>query len=224
MNKYDEISQFYSDLEFPGRYTKEDLNYYRDKINNVYLKGIDENLSGNQILDIGSGTGLITNLFAQRYTNSTFTAVDISNSIEFGKKFAKENNINNTTWIQENFLTYNPAQKFDTIICQGVLHHIPDWPIALEKIKNLLNPGGILLLGVYHPVAKFLQKIFHGKYQSSILECDQFQNPYETAFTQYKITKLAKPMTLLNKYPSRVLTFRSSFIASGGLMLYVFKR
>ena len=152
MNKYDEICEFYNKIAFPGKYTKDDLDYYQDGISNVYLKGIDNHLADSgQVLDIGAGTGLITNLFAQRRPKCSFTAVDISQSVNYGKEFAKKQKITNTNWIQKNFLDYNTTKKFDTIICQGVLHHIPDWKLATEKIKKLLKPNGVLLLGVYHP-------------------------------------------------------------------------
>ena len=56
-----------------------------------------------------------------------------------------------------------------------------------------------------------------------MLECDQFQNPFETSFTQRKIAKLMSPLVLIDKHPGSFLTIQSSFVTSGGLILYVFK-
>lgn len=224
LTKYNEISEFYSNLEFPGRYTAKDLEYYQLGIKNVYLNGIDQHLAtAGEVLDIGAGSGLITNLFAQRRPNCTFTAIDISKSILYGEKFAKEHNIINTNWVQTNFLEYNTTKKFDSVICQGVLHHIPDWDRAIHQIKGLVKPGGTVLLGLYHPWGKLLQKLFRVDYQNKILEHDQFQNPFETSFTQTQITKLMQPLMLSDKYPGNCLSIKSSFIQSGGLILYIFK-
>jgi SAM-dependent methyltransferase len=224
MNKYTEISQFYDKLEFPGKYSIEDLNFFKNEIKNVYLSGINNFLDNNmQVLDVGAGTGLITNLFAKKYPKSQFTAIDFSSSIYYGELFSKDNAIINTTWVHKNFLEFDTSKKFDVIICQGVLHHIPDWMVALEKIKNLLSPSGILLLGLYHPWGKFLQKILPVDYKSFILEHDQCNNPFELTFTQSKISSYLSDMSLIAKYPSSTINIKHSFIASGGLILYAFK-
>jgi len=95
----DVIKNFYSELGFPGPYTWEDIKFYEQEgIHNIYLREIDHHLQHEtDILDVGCGTGLVSNLFASRY-NSNFTAVDFSNSIDYARKFAKENNLNNVKW------------------------------------------------------------------------------------------------------------------------------
>ena len=84
----EKIKQFYSDLHFPGRYTWEDIQFYDDEgIHNIYLKEIDSIMkNGVDILDVGCGTGLLSNLFASRY-NSQFTSVDFSDSIDYARFF-----------------------------------------------------------------------------------------------------------------------------------------
>lgn len=221
---YQEIEQFYNKISFPLIYTEKDLEYYRDKINNIYLKVIDEYLSyDGHTLDIGAGTGLITNLFASRYPSGKFTAIDISTNIYYGKKFSETQKILNTKWSKENFISYQTKEKFDTIICQGVLHHIPDWELAIEKIKALSKHQGFVLIAVYHPLGKFLQKFLNPKNMSETLRRDQFENPFEISFTKKEILKLMKPFELQTKVPDNLLNIKKSFIKSGGLILYVFK-
>ena len=226
MNRYDKIKNFYDLIEFPGRYTLKDLVFDEHQNENGYLSNINNFLDNEtkEVLDIGAGTGFITNLFAKKYEESRFTAVDFSTSLGYGENFAKENNIVNTKWIRRNFLEYDTASKFNTIICQGVLHHIPDWEIPLQKMKEMITPGGILLLGLYHPWGKFLQKITPLNYQNNILKHDQCHHPFELTFTQHKITSCLPEMDLIVKYPSRTFKISKSFLCSGGLILYAFRR
>lgn len=223
-SKYKEIQEFYSKLKFPGEYTFEDLQYHFSEMRNLYLSAIDQHVENNmKVLDLGAGTGYIVNLFAKKYPNSNFTALDFSDGIDFAHNFALENNINNITFVKENFLNFESNKQFDVIICQGVLHHIPDYPQAVEKILQCLKPGGTLLLGLYHPFGKTLQKILPINYYSEILKEDQLSNPFELCFTQKKVSKLLPSMELVGKYPKHAFLFTKSFIASGGLILYVFR-
>jgi 2-polyprenyl-3-methyl-5-hydroxy-6-metoxy-1,4-benzoquinol methylase len=130
------IKQFYSNLRFPGAYRIDDIKFYdQEGIHNVYLKQIDNFLmDGQEVLDVGCGTGMVSNLFAYRY-RSNFTGVDFSDSIDYASEFAVRNNICNVNWVKQDFLQYEITQQFDTIICCGVLHHIPDYQQALDKMK-----------------------------------------------------------------------------------------
>ena len=224
-SQYHAIKDFYSKLKFPGKYTIADLEYHHPLMRNMYLDAIDKHVDNNQqVLDIGAGTGYIANLFANKYQGSNFHAIDFSDSIKFGQDFAQQSNITNISFVQENFLNFDSHKQYDVIICQGVLHHIPDYPLAVEKIKKYLKPDGVLLLGLYHPFGKLLQKILPIDFGSKILQTDQMHNPYELWFTQKKVTKLFANMQLVNKYPTSAYCLNKSFIASGGLMLYVIRR
>ena len=223
------IRQFYSELRFPGHYSFDDIKFYEiEGIHNIYLKEIDKNLSdGIDVLDVGCGTGLVSNLFATRY-NSKFTAVDFSDSIDYAKQFAKDNNINNVTWIKQDFLQFKSNKKFDVIICCGVLHHIPQYNEALDLIKQLLKPGGKLLLALYNPWGKVLKKFVRIKYHNSILYKDQENNPYELSFSYKDVLNLCSDLKFdyvepswNNKFVDLQALFNSQ---NGGLALYVFEK
>ena len=218
------VNLFYDNLEFPGRYSNNDLEYYQTEIHNVYLKFIDEYLTDTiEVLDIGCGTGLITNLFANKY-KSNFTAIDFSRGVLFGKEYAEKNKITNTTWLHQNFLDYKTNNKYDVIICQGVLHHIPEYKKALEIIKTLLKPGGILLLGLYHPLGKIAQKIMKPNFFSNLLKTDQMENPFELSFTVRQVKKMCRPLVLETYGPSLISSWKNlTFFTGGGLVIYSFR-
>ena len=70
------VKQFYDQIQFPGVYTMQELAYHIPNIRNSYLSTIDKHIVNRQnILDIGCGTGLISNLFAMRYNSKKFVAV-----------------------------------------------------------------------------------------------------------------------------------------------------
>lgn len=222
------VKQFYNRIKFPGEYTTQQLSDPGTVDNNLYLSFINKYLNQGQcVLDIGCGSGLVTNAMAQRHI-CNFTALDFADSIEIGRSYAKKHALTNVTWVKNNFLTHNFHHQFDVVICQGVLHHIPDHRQALEKIKSLISPNGVLLLGVYNPFGKLLKKIKKIKYNSDILMQDQEHNPYETSFRAGTVIDMCQPLTFLeatpggtNKYACDVLSLFNS--QNGGLTLYAFR-
>ena len=223
-----QIKDFYDKVPFPGYYTLNNLNYHNPKIRNKYLKTIDQaiNLKNPKtILDMGAGTGLISNLFAQKYKQIQITGIDFSNSIHYAKDFAEQHKICNVNYIQENILDFNTPDVYDLIICQGVLHHIPEYEKAVKQINRLLAPGGILVLGVYHPFGKILKKYTEIDYRSNILYQDQEHNPFEISFTKDNIKQLFTNFCILDSYPRMFINFFSFFnYKSGGLVTYIMEK
>jgi SAM-dependent methyltransferase len=225
----EEIKNFYSNLHFPGRYTWEDLKFYENQgIHNIYLREIDSVMQDNiDVLDVGCGTGLVSNLFADKY-KSNFTAIDFSDSIDYARNFAKKNGIKNVKWVKKDFLLFNPEKKYDVIICCGVLHHIPQYETALAKIKSLLKPNGKLVLAVYNPYGKILKRFFKINYNCDILYQDQELNPFELSFNNKQVKAMCKDLNFLSSAPS-VANYLVDFLSlanseNGGLVLYIFTK
>lgn len=222
------IKEFYSKLQFPGNYTKQSLGYHFPNIRNPFLKLIDEHLkNGTNVADIGCGSGLITNLMATRYPDSTFTALDFSNGVRYGKSYAIENQIQNVDFLQIDFLDWAINKTFDVVICQGVLHHIPEYSKAWEKIKSITKPGGKIILGLYHPWGKILKKMSKINYRNQILERDQEENPWEISFSSKKVKEKMIGFDLLTQYPRsawHILLSPMKHSRNGGLITYVFQK
>ena len=224
------IKKFYSKLKFPGLYSRKDFKFYeKHGITNVYLKEIDQYLiDGMTMLDIGCGSGFISNLFAINKPNCKITALDFSDSIDYGISFAKQNHITNITWIKKDFLKFNSKKQYDTIICCGVLHHIPEYLSALDKMKKLLKPNGKLLLAVYNTNGKILKQIFNLKYHNNILYTDQELNPFELSFSNKQVCNMCNDLEFHSASPSisnRFIDFLALFNSeNGGLVLYVFNK
>lgn len=222
------IKEFYSKINFPGRYTIEDLKFYGEQgIHNVYLKEINNYLNDDiEVLDVGCGTGLVSNLFAMEYS-SNFTSIDFSDSIDYAKDFANKNGIKNVSWIKDDFLNFSTDQKFDVIICCGVLHHIPEHEQALTKMKSMLKEDGKLILAVYNRYGKILKRYFKIKYCNDILYQDQENNPFELSFTHKEVLFMCRDLKFEAVTPglaNSLVDFRALFNSiNGGLALYVFR-
>lgn len=226
----DEIKKFYSELNFPGPYQLEDFDIYKEHgIFNRYLKEVENVLlPGQHVLDVGCGTGMLTNLFASRCPDIKFTAVDFSNSIEYGREFSLRHGFSHVNWVKQDFLEFSSDTRFDVIVCCGVLHHIPEYGVALAKIRDLLSDNGKLVLSVYNPWGKAVQRFWPIRYHSNILYQDQELNPFEVSWNHRQVLNLCQDFKFVQVSPS----INNRFVdwlaltnsQNGGLAVYVFEK
>ena len=216
------IKEFYNAVPFPGHYTFNDLEYHNPLIRNSYLKIIDKAINSKNVksvIDIGCGTGLIANLFANRYKHIKFVGIDFSNSIYYAKDFSKKHNINNVSYAQQDLLDVDTDVQYDLVVCQGVLHHIPEYKLAINKINKLVHANGTIVLGVYNPYGKIIKKFATVDYGNNILHLDQEKNPYEHCFTSTEVQENFYNFKIKTSYPKIFINTFSLFnYKNGGLV------
>lgn len=225
----DRVKKFYNINPFPGTYTTEQLHRSGYPSSNKYLRVIDQWLpaEGKSVLDVGCGTGLITNLFATK-TKNNFVGLDFSNGIKYANQYSNDCHLDNVKFVQGDFFDFPSDTKYDIIIAQSFLTHVPDSDAAVSKMKSLLNDDGILIVGVYNKWGKILKKYFNINYHNSRLRLDQECNPYEVSFTHKHMMDMFSDMQLLQISPS----IGGKFVAltsllnsiNGGLTMYVLKK
>lgn len=120
----------------------------------------------DRILDIGTGTGLLALIMAQRFTKSKITAIDLEPlAVEVAQY-----NVSQSPWakrihvFEQNALTWKPTHSFDTIICnppyfsQGRssqnsqramarhVEHLPHKPLLHQMAQCLKLQGNAFLI------------------------------------------------------------------------------
>ncbi len=101
---------------------------------------------GRRVLEVGSGTGNITQFLRTGGREVTATDVVPSYRNHLEKLFADEPNVRVGTF---DLMAQAPREMrgaFDTVVCLNVLEHIEDDHFALEQMREALAPGGALAL------------------------------------------------------------------------------
>lgn len=98
-----------------------------------------------KVLEVASGTGIVTSALAQ--TSDHVVATDYAAAmVRALEKRVQDLGLENVTCEQADIysLPYS-AGEFDAVVAANVLHLVPDLPAALEALRNVMKPGGVLV-------------------------------------------------------------------------------
>lgn len=155
MNYVDEITNKVTEMykQFPYPSPSSDVKQTNELLNLLRIFTLESKFEvyGKKILDAGTGTGHRLVSVANHYKNSEFTAIDNSSrSIEIAKELAEKSGVDNITFEVADLMEKLPLKdKFDIIMCMGVLHHLSAPSKGLENLCSVLNESGILFLYLY---------------------------------------------------------------------------
>lgn len=99
-----------------------------------------------KILDLGAGTGILTELIYETYPDSEITLIDMSyDMLKLAKK--KFKGISNFKYVEADYLTYDFGQKYDIILSSLSIHHLDDSEkqFLYKKVYDSLNDDGIFI-------------------------------------------------------------------------------
>ena len=110
------------------------------------LDGID--LSGRDVLDVGSGLGVISVALASTYGAQSVLGIDVeAHLIERSQQRAAAAGVADRVSFElvEPGPLINPAASFDVVFSKDVIVHIPDKQAFYEDVLRVLRPGGIFV-------------------------------------------------------------------------------
>ena len=113
-------------------------------------------LSGKNILEVGSGAGRFTQIILD-FTRGNLCSVDYSNAVEANYK---NNGPNERLQLFQASIYEMPFVKaqFDKVVCIGVLQHTPDVEKSVQCLIEMIKPGGELVVDFY-PVTGWWTKL-----------------------------------------------------------------
>ena len=132
---------------------------------------MDEN---SQILEVGPGWGAFIKYLMPRKVDITAITISSQSKNYLENKFP----IPNLTVLDQDFLTYQPAKKFDAVTIMGVIEHLPQYERVCRKLREILVPGGFAYLDASASKVKFELSQFISKhifpFNHSFLHLDGF--------------------------------------------------
>lgn len=99
-----------------------------------------------RIIDLGTGTGLLTSFWYRKFPNAEYVLVDIADEmLNVARK--RFHQITNITYRTENYIDKLPDGFFDTVISALSIHHLEDEDKVklFTKIYDRLPSGGIFV-------------------------------------------------------------------------------
>jgi ubiquinone/menaquinone biosynthesis C-methylase UbiE len=178
--------------------------------------------SGERILDLACGTGLVTRLLVTKFpTVASVTGVDINPAmLALARRLMPATSIP-ITWQESDACTLPfPPASFEVVVCQQGLQFIPDKLAALQEMKRVLVPGGRLALTVWSAphrntaaIAALLRRHVHEVAATQALlpfawhDAEVLQQCVEEAgFHEIRLTVLTSN-TRLSASPEAILAF-----------------
>src|ERR1700674_1918841 len=149
----DIVQKFYEQTPFPNYDGLDSRDSLRRKARDgVVARLLDEQISHTaSVLEVGCGTGQLTNFLGMGWGRTAVGADLCMNSLRLAKSFRDRFSINNAYFMQMNL--FRPpfrAERFDVVVSNGVLHHTSDCAAAFRSIAPLVKPGGIIIIGLYN--------------------------------------------------------------------------
>ena len=154
-----------------------------------------EDLSGKNVLEVGSGAGRFTQIVLD-HTKANLYSVDYSNAVEANFKNNGPHERLQLYQASVYELPFAPAQ-FDKVFCFGVLQHTPDVEKTVLSLVEMLKPGGELVVDFY-PISGWWTKL-HAKY---ILR--PFTKKMDNATLYQKIDKHADGLIKAYRFFSKI--------------------
>ncbi len=147
------VKAFYEENPFPNYDDVESSFTLREKAGKgIFAQLLDDNVPLTaKVLEVGCGTGQLSNFLGECSTRTVVGADLCLNSLRLAQEFKLRNELANVTFCQINlFRPPFKAESFDVVLCNGVLHHTSDPFGGFKSIVRRIKRGGVILVGLYN--------------------------------------------------------------------------
>jgi len=189
--------------------SKNGFNISEELLENVILEKLPY-LKNKTVLEVGCGAGRFSEHIVKFAKKSVL--VDLSQAIFFN--VAKDNP--NCTRIKADFTKLIPDQKFDVVICRGVLQHTPKPKLSILKLYDFVKDDGEVMFDIYPPPkVGFLSPkyIFWRPFFKNLIKYESCES-----FLTKHITLLLKLKRMVRK-----VLFNSRFLSDCVIPVYDYK-
>jgi 2-polyprenyl-3-methyl-5-hydroxy-6-metoxy-1,4-benzoquinol methylase len=165
----DTVQGFYEEAPFPNYNSFDTVaSFVRAGEQGVFARLLREQIpTGSTVVEIGCGTGQLSNYLAATTHNRVYAADMTLASLRLGEKFARANRIPRIRFVQMNL--FRPCFRqgsVDMVITNGVLHHTADTRAALLSIVPMIKPGGHILVGLYNKIGRLRTDLRRALYKT----------------------------------------------------------
>lgn len=120
------------------------LRLSRDRLDRCF-RGELSKVNGRKVLEAGCGAGRFTEVLLDH--GALLDSFDISNAVDAN---AANNGSKAFTLVQADIRLMPFMQaSYDYVVCLGVLQHTPDTEQSIEKLWEMVRPGGRLIIDHY---------------------------------------------------------------------------
>lgn len=143
------------------------------------------------ILDIGAGTGILSEFAAKKFTEANFTLIDLSDKmLDIAKlRFGNNQNVN---YIIADYLNFDFKEKYDIIISALSIHHLEDEKKKLlyKKLYSILKPKGIFVnADQVRSNSNYIELLNKSKWRTSVENSGLLKEEILSAFDRVKLDK-----------------------------------
>jgi len=122
----------------------------------IYMHLADR-LANKRVLEVGFGTGSGVLQYASKANGVTAIEMDKS-AVDFARKVFP---ISGIDWKYGDITNYDTPERYEAVVMVEVLEHIPNWEVALQRVHDLLLPGGCLYLSYRNANADLRKNDLH---------------------------------------------------------------
>jgi SAM-dependent methyltransferase/tetratricopeptide (TPR) repeat protein len=154
------VQAMYEENPYPrwtGMFASRECSYVEQILDDVAPHAPALGLAVDQprILVAGGGTGRDPISYARFCRGAQVRAIDLSRaSLAHARRKANELGVRNLELAQQDILALDEEGAYDVVSSRGVLHHMAEPELGLQRLVRALKPGGFLMLALYSSTAR----------------------------------------------------------------------